>query len=60
MPSNIGRWGNTTAATLPILFHELRRQGRIAPGTLVAFTSFGAGAHWGAILYREPETLEQA
>ena len=54
MPSNIERWGNTTAATLPILYHELREQGRVAPGTLVAFTSFGAGAHWGAVLYREP------
>ncbi|MYA73717.1 MAG: 3-oxoacyl-ACP synthase [Acidimicrobiaceae bacterium] len=55
MPSNIGHWGNTTAGTLPILYHELREQGRVAPGTLVAFTSFGAGAHWGAVLYSEPE-----
>ncbi|WP_419840917.1 3-oxoacyl-ACP synthase III family protein [Candidatus Poriferisodalis sp.] len=54
VPSNIDRWGNTTAATLPILFHELRCDGRIGPGSLVAFTSFGAGAHWGAMLYREP------
>ena len=60
MPSNIGRWGNTTAATLPILYHEMREQGRVAPGTLVAFTSFGAGAHWGAVLYREPQEAEQA
>ena len=55
MPSNIGHWGNTTAGTLPILYHEMREQGRVAHGTLVAFTSFGAGAHWGAVLYREPE-----
>ena len=54
MPSNIAHWGNTTAATLPILYHELREQGRVAAGSLVAFTSFGAGAHWGAVLYREP------
>ena len=60
MPSNIGHWGNTTAATLPILYHELREQGRVAAGTLVAFTSFGAGAHWGAVLYREPQATEQA
>ena len=60
MPSNIGDWGNTTAATLPILYHELRQQGRVTPGSLVAFTSFGAGAHWGAVLYREPETPEAA
>ena len=60
MPSNIGHWGNTTAATLPILYHEMREQGRVTPGSLVAFTSFGAGAHWGAVLYREPQTPEQA
>ncbi len=60
MPSNIEHWGNTTAGTLPILYHELRQQGRVAPGTLVAFTSFGAGAHWGAVLYREPGAAEAA
>jgi 3-oxoacyl-[acyl-carrier-protein] synthase-3 len=54
VPSNIARWGNTTSATLPILYHELRRAGRIRPGALVCFTAFGAGAHWGALLYREP------
>ena len=60
MPSNIGHWGNTTAATLPILYHELRQQGRVAAGSLVAFTSFGAGAHWGAVLYREPGATRAA
>ncbi len=60
MPSNIEHWGNTTAATLPILYHELRQQGRVAAGSLVAFTSFGAGAHWGAVLYREPGGTEAA
>ncbi len=54
VPSNIGRYGNTTAATLPILYHELRSAGRVPPGGLVCFTAFGAGAHWGAALYREP------
>ena len=54
VPSNIGRWGNTTSGTLPILFHELREAGRIIPGALVCFTAFGAGAHWGAMLYRVP------
>ena len=59
-PSNIDRWGNTTAGTLPILFHELRAAGRVEPDSLVAFTSFGAGAHWGALLYRTPsETAAQ-
>lgn len=54
VPSNIALWGNTTAGTLPILFHELREAGRVESGALVCFTAFGAGAHWGAILYRQP------
>ena len=54
VPVNIDRYGNTTAATLPILFHEQRALGRVGPGTMVCFTAFGAGAHWGAALYREP------
>jgi len=55
IPSNIERYGNTTAATLPLMFDELRRSGRITPGALVCFTAFGAGAHWGALLYRHPK-----
>jgi 3-oxoacyl-[acyl-carrier-protein] synthase-3 len=52
VPSNIARYGNTTSATVPILFHELRTEGRVRPGSLICFTAFGAGAHWGAVLYR--------
>ncbi len=54
IPSNIGSYGNTTAGTVPILFHELRSAGRVTPGSLVCFAAFGAGAHYGAALYREP------
>jgi 3-oxoacyl-[acyl-carrier-protein] synthase-3 len=54
IPSNIAKYGNTTSGTLPILFHELRQAGRVTPGTVVCFTAFGAGAHWGAVIYREP------
>ena len=54
VPSNIGAYGNTTAGTLPILYHELRQQGRVTPGSVVCFAAFGAGAHYGAALYREP------
>ena len=54
VPINIDAYGNTTAGTLPILYHELRMEGRVQPGSLVCFTAFGAGAHWGAALYREP------
>jgi 3-oxoacyl-[acyl-carrier-protein] synthase-3 len=54
VPSNIGAYGNTTAATLPILYHELRSSGRITAATVVCFAAFGAGAHYGAAIYREP------
>lgn len=54
MPINLDRYGNTTAATIPLLFHESRQQGLVPSGSLVAFTAFGAGAHWGAIAYQQP------
>lgn len=54
VPSNIGAYGNTTAGTLPILYHDLRSAGRVSPGSLICFAAFGAGAHYGAALYREP------
>jgi len=50
--SNIAAYGNTTAATLPLLYHDCKNSGRVPEGTLLAFTAFGAGAHWGAMLYR--------
>jgi 3-oxoacyl-[acyl-carrier-protein] synthase-3 len=52
VPHNIERYGNTTAATLPILFHECRAQGLIRPGMNLVFTALGSGLHWGAALYR--------
>lgn len=52
VPHNIERYGNTTAATLPILFHECLEAGRIQPGMLVGLTALGSGLHWGAALYR--------
>ncbi|HXI11206.1 MAG TPA: beta-ketoacyl-ACP synthase III [Thermoanaerobaculia bacterium] len=52
VPHNIERYGNTTAGTLPILFHESLENGTIKPGMLVAFTALGSGLHWGAALYQ--------
>jgi 3-oxoacyl-[acyl-carrier-protein] synthase-3 len=52
VPHNIERYGNTTAGTLPILFHECLTSGKIQPGMLVCFTALGSGLHWGAALYR--------
>lgn len=52
VPHNIERYGNTTAGTLPILFHECLENGTIKPGMLLCFTALGSGLHWGAALYR--------
>ncbi|HEX8170385.1 MAG TPA: beta-ketoacyl-ACP synthase III [Thermoanaerobaculia bacterium] len=52
VPHNIERYGNTTAGTLPILFHECLESGIIRPGMLLCFTALGSGLHWGAALYR--------
>jgi 3-oxoacyl-[acyl-carrier-protein] synthase-3 len=53
VPHNIERYGNTTAGTLPILFHECVAAGRVQPGMLICFTALGSGLHWGAALYKE-------
>ncbi|MEW5981137.1 MAG: beta-ketoacyl-ACP synthase III [Acidobacteriota bacterium] len=49
---NIQKYGNTTAATIPLLWDEAVRTGRIAPGDLVLTVAFGAGMSWGANLIR--------
>jgi 3-oxoacyl-[acyl-carrier-protein] synthase-3 len=50
--NNIQKYGNTTAATLPLVYHEARQEGRVNAGDLVCFTALGAGLHWGAGLVR--------
>jgi 3-oxoacyl-[acyl-carrier-protein] synthase-3 len=49
---NIQKYGNTTAATLPLVFHEARAAGKIRRNDLIVFTALGAGLHWGAGLLR--------
>jgi 3-oxoacyl-[acyl-carrier-protein] synthase-3 len=50
--NNIQRYGNTTAATIPIALDECVRAGRLKPGDLVAFTAFGSGFMWGSVALR--------
>jgi 3-oxoacyl-[acyl-carrier-protein] synthase-3 len=52
VPHNIDRYGNTTAATIPLLWDEAARAGRVRPGDLVLMVAFGAGMGWGATLLR--------
>jgi 3-oxoacyl-[acyl-carrier-protein] synthase-3 len=49
---NIERYGNTTAATIPLLWDEAARTGRLKAGDLVLLVAFGAGMSWGATLVR--------
>jgi len=49
---NIDRYGNTSAASIPIALDELNRDGRIQPGDVLLFSAFGAGLTWGANVVR--------
>jgi 3-oxoacyl-[acyl-carrier-protein] synthase-3 len=50
--SNIHKYGNTTAASIPIALHEAVEAGRIERGDLICLTAFGSGFTWGAALIR--------
>ncbi len=47
---NIQRYGNTTAATIPILLAECVRSGKLKRGMKVAMIAFGSGFTWGAAI----------
>jgi 3-oxoacyl-[acyl-carrier-protein] synthase-3 len=49
---NLDRYGNTSAAAIPMGLDELRREGRLAPGDLVLALAVGAGLTWGSALLR--------
>ena len=50
--SNIQRYGNTTAASIPIALDEAVRAGTVQPGDLVVLAAFGSGFTWGATILR--------
>jgi 3-oxoacyl-[acyl-carrier-protein] synthase-3 len=47
---NIERYGNTTAATIPLLLAEAEANGRLRRGMKVALVAFGSGFTWGAAI----------
>lgn len=47
--SNVGRYGNTTAGTIPICLSELDDRGDLEHGSNLVLVSFGAGYTWGGI-----------
>lgn len=50
---NIQKYGNTTAASIPLALHEAMAQGRIGKsGDVVLFVGLGAGLTWGSVIYK--------
>ena len=52
MHNNIQKYGNTTAASIPICMHEAVALEKIKPGSLVCLVAFGAGLTWGSVFLR--------
>lgn len=50
--NTIQRFGNTTAATIPIGMHEAVKAGKLKKGSLVASAVFGSGFTWASSVYR--------
>ncbi len=50
--SNLSKYGNTSAATIPLMLDEAVRSGKVQNGDLIASSGFGAGLSWGAALFR--------
>jgi 3-oxoacyl-[acyl-carrier-protein] synthase-3 len=49
---NIDRFGNTSAASIPLALDEARRDGRLQSGDWIILAGFGAGLTWGSALIR--------
>jgi 3-oxoacyl-[acyl-carrier-protein] synthase-3 len=50
--SNIAKYGNTTAASIPIALSEAVADGAVQRGSVVCLAAFGSGFTWGASLLR--------
>jgi 3-oxoacyl-[acyl-carrier-protein] synthase-3 len=49
---NLEKYGNTSAASIPVALDEAKRQGRIKAGDIVLLNAFGAGFAWGAAVIK--------
>jgi len=48
----VHKYGNMSAATIPVALHEARMEGRIEDGSIVVMTAFGTGLTWGGTVLR--------
>ena len=49
---NVHKYGNTSAASIPMALDEARKEGRVNEGDLIELVAFGAGFTWGAAVIR--------
>jgi 3-oxoacyl-[acyl-carrier-protein] synthase-3 len=49
---NIAKYGNTSAASIPLALVEAAQDGRLKEGDLVLLSGFGAGMTWASVLLR--------
>lgn len=49
--SNLNQYGNTSAASIPLMLDEAVRSGKVKPGHIIASSGFGAGLTWGAAIF---------
>jgi 3-oxoacyl-[acyl-carrier-protein] synthase-3 len=47
---NVDRYGNTSAASIPLALDEAHQEGRIHPGSRIILCGFGGGLAWGTAL----------
>ena len=57
--SNVARYGNTSAASIPICLDEAYRDGRIRPGDIVLMVGFGGGLSWGSCVMKWSTPLKE-
>ncbi len=57
--SNVARYGNTSAASIPLCMDEAYRAGRIADGDIVLMTGFGGGLSWGSCVLEWTTSLKE-
>ncbi len=50
--TNLYKYGNTSAASIPLALDEAVRSGRVKKGDVIACAGFGAGLSWGAAILR--------
>jgi 3-oxoacyl-[acyl-carrier-protein] synthase-3 len=50
--SNIHKYGNTTAASIPIALCEAMDEGRVKKGDLIVFAAFGSGFTWASAIVK--------